>query len=583
MATTQTPGLGRILGAADEQLVAEVRSVLADLRSALARLDVDAADQGTFERSVRALDELFLLVVVGEFNAGKSAFINALVGMGVAEEGVTPTTSRVGVIGWGEQVARRAEGPLDTITAPAELLRQVRIVDTPGTNAVIREHEELTREFVPRSDLVLFVTSADRPFTESERAFLEAIRQWGKKIVVVLNKKDILQSFGDLTRVMEFIVEQGRTLLGVNLQVYPISAREAVRGRRDGDAEAVERSGLFALEDYLRDTLDDRERLRLKLLNPIGVGQRLLDVHLQRSQGRLDLLAGDISVVEAVDGQLALFAEDLTRDFRFRLADVDNLLNDFERRGREFYARTMRIGRLFDLLNEQRMKREFEKDVVADLPREVDSRVDAIIEWVVGRQLDEWKSISDKLAGRQAAHAGKMIGTVEGPFERDRARLLDEVRRSAQRAVETYDVSTEAARMADSVRTAVASTALVQVSAFSLGAVLTAIATTTQADVTGILAAGTVSIMGLLIIPARRRKAEAELGDKVAALRTQLMDALTTAFAGEQEKSLQAMREALGPYTRFVRYERERLDALRGELSRLRGELTRLRADVERL
>ena len=71
-------------------------------------------------------------------------------------------------------------------------------MDTPGTNAVLREHEALTREFVPRSDLVLFVTSADRPFTESERAFLEAIRDWGKKIVVVVNKIDILETEDDL-------------------------------------------------------------------------------------------------------------------------------------------------------------------------------------------------------------------------------------------------------------------------------------------------------------------------------------------------------------------------------------------------
>jgi predicted GTPase len=49
------------------------------------------------------------------------------------------------------------------------------IVDTPGTNAIVREHEALTSQFVPRSDLVLFITSADRPFTESEKIFLQHI------------------------------------------------------------------------------------------------------------------------------------------------------------------------------------------------------------------------------------------------------------------------------------------------------------------------------------------------------------------------------------------------------------------------
>src|ERR671910_581997 len=63
---------------------------------------------------------------------------------------------------------------------PAAILRDLAVVDTPGTNAIVRQHEALTREFVPRADLVLFVTSADRPFTESERELLAAIGEWGK-------------------------------------------------------------------------------------------------------------------------------------------------------------------------------------------------------------------------------------------------------------------------------------------------------------------------------------------------------------------------------------------------------------------
>jgi len=82
---------------------------------------------------------------------------------------------------------------VEMLTADVGVLRDVDIVDTPGTNAPIREHERLASEFGPRSDLVLFVTSADRPFTETERAFLQLIRDWGKTIVIVINKMDIRQ------------------------------------------------------------------------------------------------------------------------------------------------------------------------------------------------------------------------------------------------------------------------------------------------------------------------------------------------------------------------------------------------------
>jgi predicted GTPase len=87
-------------------------------------------------------------------------------------------------------------------THPTDWLRDINLVDTPGTNAVVQRHQELTEEFVPRSDLVLFVTSADRPFSESERAFMECIRSWGKKVIVVVNKIDILEGGGEVAQVL---------------------------------------------------------------------------------------------------------------------------------------------------------------------------------------------------------------------------------------------------------------------------------------------------------------------------------------------------------------------------------------------
>ena len=152
-------------------------------------------DQGALDRSIQQLDEFFLLVVVGEFNAGKSAFINALLGHSVLKEGVTPTTTQVNILHYGDTQGREViDENLHLITAPVSFLSEISIVDTPGTNAIIREHEEITSKFIPRSDLVLFITSADRPFTESERSFLEKIKNWGKKVVFVINKIDILNN-----------------------------------------------------------------------------------------------------------------------------------------------------------------------------------------------------------------------------------------------------------------------------------------------------------------------------------------------------------------------------------------------------
>ncbi|MDH3813112.1 MAG: dynamin family protein, partial [Acidobacteriota bacterium] len=174
----------------DEQreLLNTERSLLAEVYARLERNETPAEELGALSDSVGQLDELFLLVVVGEFNAGKSALINVLLGREVLAEGVTPTTSKIHHIGWGEELTREPMGSVgERITAPVETLRQLTIVDTPGTNALDRAHEALTTDYVPRADLVLFVTSSDRPLSESERVFLEAIRQWGKKVAMVVN------------------------------------------------------------------------------------------------------------------------------------------------------------------------------------------------------------------------------------------------------------------------------------------------------------------------------------------------------------------------------------------------------------
>ena len=102
--------------------------------------------------------DLFLLVVVGEFNAGKSAFVNALLGKKVSREGTIPTADRITVLKYSPAATEREqrEGVMER-GHPNEFLRDIAVIDTPGTNAVMRHHEELSRDFVPRSDLVLFI------------------------------------------------------------------------------------------------------------------------------------------------------------------------------------------------------------------------------------------------------------------------------------------------------------------------------------------------------------------------------------------------------------------------------------------
>ena len=188
------------------QIVDKIKSLLIREKQYLSENRSDAKDLALLDDLLLQVDDLFLLVVAGEFNSGKSAFINALLGEAVLDTGVTPTTANITILRHGKHksVSRNEKSNL-IMEIPNPLLEELSIVDTPGTNAILREHEELTTDFIPRSDLVLFVTSVDRPFTESERKFLESIRDWGKKIIIIINKTDIVENAEDLEKVKTFV------------------------------------------------------------------------------------------------------------------------------------------------------------------------------------------------------------------------------------------------------------------------------------------------------------------------------------------------------------------------------------------
>jgi small GTP-binding protein len=575
--------LTKILSGAEDELLRDERKVLARLRTALARFDAAAEHQKALDQSIEQLDELFLLVIIGEFNAGKSAFINAIVGSRVAEEGVTPTTAQINVLQYGDTVERRVRGPaLHVITAPAPILREIHIVDTPGTNAIIREHEVITADFVPRSDLVLFVTSADRPFTETERAFLEQVRGWGKKVLIVINKIDILDGEREVEEVRAFVAESARALLGFSPEIFPVSARLALRAKQ-GDPSAWAASRFEALENYIRDTLDAPGRVHLKLLNPLGVAAALTARHGVIVKDRLGLLKEDFASLDEVERQLAMFQQDRLRDFGFRIADIEKILLEMEKRGQEYFDETMRIGRVMDLLNRSRVQQGFEQQVVAEAPQEIERKVGDLVDWLVEADLRQWQDVTKHLAQRRRQYQDRIIGDEDaGRFHYDRTRLIDSVVREAQRVVDSYDRRKEARELADGARNAVAAAAAVSAGALGLGAIVTVAATTAAADVTGIILASVVAAIGFFILPAKREKAKEEMRRKIADVRKRLSDALHEQFAREISKSGERIRESIAPYSRFIRAEGEKLQVMEQELREISGELTALRARIER-
>ena len=559
------------------------KEALAGFQLALAEFDMPRQALDSLQKAILQLDELFLIVVAGEFNAGKSALVNALLGQKVLAEGATPTTTRVTLVKWGEQAAEQVvDENFSVYTYPLPLLKELNIVDTPGTNAIIRHHERLTDEFVPRSDLVLFVTSADHPLTESERQFLERILTWGKKVVFALNKVDIFEDEVALQEVRDFILKHTAKILGDQPQLYPVSAKLAERAQTEPDPEERARlriaSRLDDLEQFVSATLDDTTRLQLKFNNPLGVAEHLGDQAGRSLAAQAEALNEDKQTATALETVITEYERELHNELPPRLAEVENILHRLEQRGLDFFDSTMRLTNVQNLARGDKVRAQFEKQVLADVPQQIEEQVQRLIDWLVQKDLHEWQQVMSYLQRRRAQNLDQMVGEIYSPRETRRRELIDTVGKTVQTIVESYDRNKEASELAANVEAAVAQTALLEAGAVGLGTLVTIAVLSSTLDITGILAASTLAILGFFVIPFKRKQAKDRFKEKMLSLRTKLLSALSTQFRDESENAIARLKDGIAPYTRYVRSERERIDKAEKTLAGMRQTISELRA-----
>lgn len=560
---------------------------LNDILASLKAFNLSDESLHNLRKAIDQLDELFLIVAVGEFNAGKSALVNAMLGEKVLTEGVTPTTARVTLVRFGETVGEQVvDDGFAIVTHPLALLKELNIVDSPGTNAINRQHERLTNEFVPHSDLVLFVTSADRPLTESERLFLEKIIAWGKKIVIVINKSDILEDAQARQEVEAFVRENAANILKSQPEVFSVSARmaqKAALAATDAEREASRSaSGITALERYITETLDDNSRLELKLRNPLGVGAHLLEEAKSRNEAQTREISEDIILASSLEGMLENYRRELAAELSPRLADVENILNGFENRGQEYLDNTMKLTRILDLAKPDKIKTEFQAEVQADVAEEIDGKVRGLIDWLVDKDLNVWYQVAGALERRQA-QSQKSLPTGANPQTERRRQLIDSVSTTIKAIVNQYDRKREAEQLGDFVQESVTQTALFGVGAVGIGALVATVLTTKALDVTGIVTAGALAVLGLFVIPYKRKQAKEAFKEKMAELRENLMKTLSATFKRESDSATQRLESNIAPYTTYVQDEKARLQTDKETLDSLQARLEDLSRSIPSL
>jgi GTPase Era involved in 16S rRNA processing len=525
-------------------------------------------------------DHPFLVVLVGPFSSGKSSILNALLGQpDLLTVGPVPTTDRISILRWGEQSQRMSSGgDVDTVFYPAPLLQKVSLVDTPGLESVFQKHEETTRKFLHRADVVLLVMLATQAMTARNLEYLQTLKEFGKKVILVINQADLLTS-EEAQSVRDYVLEQSQARLGYKPDVWMVSARQgqAAKSGLEVDKAAWNASGLNKIEDYVDEQLGDTARLRQKLQTPLQITQNVSQAALAVVRSNQAALDHYQSISSNVTQQLAAQKRDQEKTIREINAEISDKFGASAMRGSEAIQDTFRFGNalrsiwggLLELVglagllrrgtDRSYTKSVFERRKAFEPIGELPSVVDRLPPRLEGKDIQDIDDLV-KYARREIdalppSIRGKVIGNVQPPLQYDRA-VLQEVR-PALEIIEDEARKVETERIEQSLRNAMLYLAVWEVLLIIFGVVLLAGGSNFWPEnsntplflLLGLLGLG---VIGLIFMPLRGRMLESAYTSRMLKLQARYIETLTKAADKQLEYGMRLRGDSIQPLTRLV-------------------------------
>jgi len=372
-----------------------------------------AADRQKLLDTASDLREMFLMVVIiGEFNAGKSTFVNALLGESVLPMGITPTTDMIELVRYAPGKTRKADlrdGAIREWGHPNTGAPGVVIVDTPGTGSVFQKHEQIAKSFLHRSDLVIFLISAKRAFAETERLYLELAKSYGKKIIVVINQIDLLDP-KEQAEVKGFVEQQIKDLLDLRPPIFLVSAKKALQGDKPSagllsglvNSSGKADYGMDAVRAYLRQTFEQVPPAKQKLLTQLDLLRTITAKYRQSIQTKLALIGSDTNAAENLQREMEQQAASLDKQLDSTTKEIERVFNDVRLRGRGFIDKRLNVLRATRGMDKEAIRKEFETEVVGKTFDQVSHLSEQYVNAVVDGSRAYWRSVIERLNKMEA-------------------------------------------------------------------------------------------------------------------------------------------------------------------------------------
>ena len=496
------------------------------------------------------LESLFLVVFVGEFSTGKSTIINAIIGEKTLDEGITPTTDKISIIKYGEEKGVELNDGMATFTVNQKNLENLYIVDTPGTNVTIEQHEQITQNFIPRADIIFFTIGAERAVTGSESEFIKFLKDdWKKKIVFLLNKIDIASDDEEYNELIQHSTSELQRIFSIEPHIIPISAK------RELDKSESLNSGFDVLRKYLFETLSEDEKIRIKLNYSLDLSLKLAEETEISIEENLLKINKDIQKLNDFESRIEGMKEDLIENSGQFTERIRSRLLEFKNRGIEFIDNLIRFENILKLIRKEKIAKEFEQKVSLQTVKEIEKDLDDMVAWTESSS----KNIIDSSIRFYRDSVESENANISTPFLQHRMKLIDTVRSELESKKAQIDPKLLGSNLVDTARNAVASVLGVQVGSLALGATVVSAFSSFIVDITGILATLTIMATAFAILPKKRSNAMKEFSAKVDNLSTELITSIKSQFTRDMDNVKLQIVDSMSPLRNFYKAEEQKL------------------------